>query len=644
MQTKRPWKNERTMPTERSFEMKDQFEQYIANLKKANQLIKFRVSPGMTDEDILAKVQEGADALRLIGQENNALLQKLLFSKTPESLSAKEVSEFSELADGLFHYARSMDVGISLCIHRLLYAYAKLHEDRDMMIRELYYQGLAAFYLNLKISSMGINVFREEINGYFSQGASYFSQWEDITSEESRGYIIRCMANRNLTIPRELEADGLAEGQLPETVYEEYMRNFDETMQLVTSPYYRSQNPDIPWDSFIYSMHYDRITFLSYLRRKPNLRIDQGVMESAAYVYRHQESAADGQKQPVTDARTIYIYAAARFHSGIISARELMDILLSVYQQADDRDFSMKGIQFNLMYPQYLHTYFMYLSPAEKPLYHPQVQEALQNLYSYLLRMPRNEYINKVASSLRDVMRSLPDLELSANYHLLDMILACHAPTYIHSIMVAWLNERIVTQLLDTHPEVLEGVFGYSGIDSILANREQIRSRAYSCGLYHDLGKSMVINYIGIYGRRLLDEEFLCIQYHSRLGADLLKEFPGLEDLAEVALHHHRSYDARGGYPRLNRQCSDRIREIAYITSVSDSIDAATDGIGRSYVTAKPYETLVKELFERSGRSYAPEIVALFKDQDFSRKLGRDMAEFRKKVYCKVYRELAEQP
>lgn len=537
-----------------------------------------------------------------------------------------------------------MDVGISFRIHKLLYAYARLHKDRDMMIRELYYQGLAAFYLNLKIASMGINVLREEINGFFYQGASWFSHWEDISDEETRSYIIRCMANRNLTVSREPETDGLVEGMMPEAVYERYMRNFEETMQVVTSPYYRRQNPGIPWDSFVYSMHYDRTTFLAFLRKKPSPQIGQDVMESAAYVYRQQESAADGKKQPVTDARTIYLYAAARFHSGIISAKELMDILLSVYQQADSSDFSMKGIQFNLMYPQYLHTYFMYLSPEERPAFQPQVQQALQNLYSYLLRMPRNEYINKVASSLRDVMRSLPDQEISVNHPLLDMILACHAPTYIHSIMVAWLNQRIVTRLLDTHPETLEGVFGYRGIDNILANREQICSRAYSCGLYHDLGKSMVINYIGIYGRRLLDEEFLCIQYHSQLGSSLLQEFPGLEDLSEVALHHHRSYDGRGGYPRLQQQCSERAREIAYITTVSDSIDAATDGIGRSYVTAKSYETLVRELFERSGTSYAPEIVALFENPEFCRKLGQDMAEFRKSVYCKVYRELAEQP
>ena len=42
-----------------------------------------------------------------------------------------------------------------------------------------------------------------------------------------------------------------------------------------------------------------------------------------------------------------------------------------------------------------------------------------------------------------------------------------------------------------------------------------IRDRAYECGLYHDVGKSYVFMYIGNNYRRLLDEEFTCIQWHT---------------------------------------------------------------------------------------------------------------------------------
>lgn len=92
------------------------------------------------------------------GLEDNALLEEMVFSKKPELLTPAEADALYEAADKLFCFSKSVDVGSALCIHRLLYAYAKLHEDRDMMIRELYHQGMTGFYLNLKIARMDINV------------------------------------------------------------------------------------------------------------------------------------------------------------------------------------------------------------------------------------------------------------------------------------------------------------------------------------------------------------------------------------------------------------------------------------------------------------------------------------------------------
>ena len=624
--------------------MRERFDQYAANLKEASRLVKRMVPPGMSDEEILAAVHSDAEKLRALCKEDNALLEELVFSRTPESLSPAQAQELSAQAERLFHYPKSVDIGIAFRIHQLLYGYARLHGDRDGIIRELYHLGVNGFYLNLKVTDMGINVYRDEVTAFFSQAAAYLDQWDEITSDETHGYIIRCMANRNLPLPRDLDENGLGDGLPPEEIYTRYMRNFEETMRVVQSPVYRGKSPSLPWAGFAYSMHYDRLSFLSFLRKRHSPRIERDLMESAEYVYQYREAEAAKKGQGVTDARTIYLYAAARFHAGQISARELMDTLVPVYRQADPADFSWRGIQLNIMYPEYLATYAACLPPEQKPLYEPLLVQAQHELYQYLLHMPRNEYINQRARAMRDVVRSVREQGAYVRTRLLDSILTCHAPTYIHSVMVAWLNRQITAQLLEENPAALEGVFGFHGVSELRANRGKICSRAYLCGLYHDLGKSMVINYIGIYGRRLLDEEFNCIKFHSQMGYSLLKVFPDLQDVSEVALHHHRTYDGKGGYPRTAPPCSDAVREIAYITTVSDSIDAATDNVGRSYAVAKSYDTLVEELFQRSGSNYAPEIVRLFENQAFRERLGRDLAVQRRSLYCKVYRKLAEHP
>ena len=45
--------------------------------------------------------------------------------------------------------------------------------------------------------------------------------------------------------------------------------------------------------------------------------------------------------------------------------------------------------------------------------------------------------------------------------------------------------------------------------------------------------------------------------------------------------------------------------------TVADSLDAATDNIGRCYTMAKPVDTLLGEFRAQRGTRYAPEVVAL---------------------------------
>lgn len=615
--------------------MKDRFDRYLENMEETSRLVKPRVTPEMTDEELLCCIQEGAARRRQLCVENDALLKELVLSRRAEELTPEDVEELRSAAARLFHFNRSVDVGAAYRIHRLLYAYARLHDDRDGIIRELYYQGITLFYLNFKSGSQNINVFEKDINGYFYAGAAYRNDYWQIRDEQTRSCIIRCMANRNLTVQRELDGNGMAGNRTPEESYGLYRKNFEETMAIVTSEKYRAANPGIPWDSFVYSMHSDRVSFLSYIRKKPSAEMIADVLTSAEYLYDHRKRSA--QERDAVGVTPGYAYAAAQYHAGRMTAEELVKILLEEYKEAKPTDFSLSGIRLNIVYPQYLEAYSQKLTEEQREKYRPALKKSRENFWKYLLALPRNEYINKVARSLRDYVRTFSEENDSRRNRQLDTILACHAPTYIHSMMVAWLNRKITAQLLKTAPEMLEGTFGKT-----VENGEKICEQAYICGLYHDLGKSMIINYIGIYGRRLLDEEFACVKYHPELGYSLLSAFPDRQDAAMAALYHHRGYDGRSGYPMDCPPCPREDQVIAWITTVSDCMDAATDDVGRSYVAAKRYETLVEELFERRGTYYAPEIVDLFRDRTFRESLGRELREQRRKTYCQVYRELAE--
>lgn len=162
--------------------------------------------------------------------------------------------------------------------------------------------------------------------------------------------------------------------------------------------------------------------------------------------------------------------------------------------------------------------------------------------------------------------------------------------------MVAELTRALLQRQIETRPETLVGLLGSRSAAEVQARQEELCQTAYECGLYHDLGKCAVLMYIDNNARRLLDEEFFCIQSHPRTGADILNRMGCGRTLALAALYHHCYYNGKGGYPNDVPSCPPEIKGIVDALSVADSLDAATDNIGRCYNLAKPFRTLLEEL------------------------------------------------
>ena len=125
------------------------------------------------------------------------------------------------------------------------------------------------------------------------------------------------------------------------------------------------------------------------------------------------------------------------------------------------------------------------------------------------------------------------------------------------------------------------GLKGCKNVAEVAARKAELLDTAYECGLYHDVGKSAVILNIDNNGRRLIDEEFQGIQTHPAIGCGLLQEAGCGKYMAPAALYHHRFYNGQGGYPKDVPPCPPEVKVIVDALSVADSLDAATDNIGR---------------------------------------------------------------
>ena len=96
---------------------------------------------------------------------------------------------------------------------------------------------------------------------------------------------------------------------------------------------------------------------------------------------------------------------------------------------------------------------------------------------------------------------------------------------------------------------------------------------AHTAGLLHDIGHFALSDRVAERGRTLTEEDWMAIQRHPELGADMLRDLGMYGPVAEIVLAHHERIDGRG-YPR--GLTEDEIPEIAKIISVAEVYDTLT--------------------------------------------------------------------
>jgi putative nucleotidyltransferase with HDIG domain len=96
---------------------------------------------------------------------------------------------------------------------------------------------------------------------------------------------------------------------------------------------------------------------------------------------------------------------------------------------------------------------------------------------------------------------------------------------------------------------------------------------AHTAGLLHDIGNFALSDRVAERGRTLTDEDWMAIQQHPELGADMLRDLGMYGPITEIIHTHHERIDGRG-YPR--GLTGDEIPAIAKIIAVAEVYDTLT--------------------------------------------------------------------
>ena len=119
----------------------------------------------------------------------------------------------------------------------------------------------------------------------------------------------------------------------------------------------------------------------------------------------------------------------------------------------------------------------------------------------------------------------------------------------------------------------------------------------------HDIGKIGIPDAVLRKPGRLDDQEWAVMKDHTKIGAEILCQAAGFEEIGQIILNHHERYDGKG-YP--NNAELDFIPLGARIIAVCDSIDAMASA--RAYRKALPMDVCRTEIEKNIGTMYDPQI------------------------------------
>jgi HD-GYP domain-containing protein (c-di-GMP phosphodiesterase class II) len=329
------------------------------------------------------------------------------------------------------------------------------------------------------------------------------------------------------------------------------------------------------------------------------------------------------------------------YYAGRIEKPEYQDSLLALYREVtqrtvsdEDNAYDLYSVRMNLLLPaEYLSTLpDVHLSARTVPV----LREIYDNVIRYMLHsVDRDAFgcLQEYLSAFLEMFIELPG-EMTFETMGLYCMAALHPPTYVHSLQVADISKCLADHLLAANPAVFVEEFGYDSVEAVANDRLRVLDFIYHSALCHDFGKIAMFDSIFIYGRNLLDSEYNIIRKHTVMGEKMLRRFPSTARYADIVKNHHVWYDGKGGYPAGSVA---QFPVCVNIIETADSIDAATDSIGRSYRNAKTLEDVLREVAAASGTRYAPYIAALFESGEVREDMEYILGEGRQENYRRTF-------
>ena len=625
---------------------------FIANAEQYSNIINEKLPPDLTVDEVIGRMRDNVAICRNLMDENNRFIDsnlKPVFAD-PAMLTKTQAEELLWFARSLHNPIYSnedertrKDSFLALDVYRALGKWAeKTHETEHLVkcwfgIGDIFYLLAGSLYSHDSVyATRKALELVEKAGGYFA-----------LKDKNARRCAAACYNQLAISVYNSRDAG-----------YKEKFKAIDKALEFYNRDDVKEFDRDFPWQSWIddvngnieyMGIHYEFMTSIgpitpdlaervynfnrAFFSKEELARLDSYDDEVCEKFIEEAINSPESEKW----MHSIYCIICA-FHSGHIDKERYVKQLRFCL----DAHTAVFRVSSNFLTE--LARYDMVMVISAILARYTKDHNIGVSLFDYLHKLPR--VILDALSSSKEELKTVAEntLDETNRYSYIDVLLTStthnHLPTYVHSMMVSHLMACFVSWFLDNKPEKLIGMCGSENVDDVIAKRTSILEETRLAGLAHDIGKIAYIQAVSVISRRLTDSEFALIKRHTDEGRYYLegKDFGCIPD---VVRGHQKTHDGKSGYPVHFDNTKSPYQFMIDICSAADSIDAATDDIGRSYQQCKSGDVIMDEIISQSPSRYNPLIADSLKDIKLRESINTILHETRQVCYYKAYCEFS---
>lgn len=592
-------------------------EKYLANVREILSLRDFNQDSALSFEDWYHKRLHAEIRLEALRGENIRMLNEQLFPALDDLFGASEarLEELAAFADALMDWSTNLDCGVYVAIHDAMLRLCRIRRDRDGTIRELYKLGMGLYYLRRSVEGLDERAaapFNFENEMVFTEASSYIRYFNDVDREETKGYIIRSLANVSLCTRDRKRRIAVSA----------------RTLDILNDTSYRSSAPGLPWDAFVRKTH-QQMSVNRHELSGGDLTKEElaAVLDSCYEVFKPEEAAEN------PSIRWRWPYYEMEYNCGYVDLKTTLERLERLIQEPKPDPYDVSGMYGSVQLPLY---YGRLLAGNPQLLndrhYLRFLDGAYRQMMDAMLQCPAERMDDYFVFLIDAVITNFREFEGCINYREVTVAFMRRftGSLYISSRLSSDLMRCFCGMVFEQDETFFDDIPFIKNIENSDEKRERLLSFASDCGFYHDFGLIKMNLSRTMQTRNLFENEYRMYMLHTISGYDDLRKRPSTACFADAALGHHRWYDGTDGYPNDYVRNDSPYRQLTDVMAVASALQEEKGDI----------EEKVRNILEGERRRFSPMVTAFLTDAKLVSSLDELLSGSRETYYRSVYETL----